>query len=341
VLLRPSWGRGTPPPRLDIGVAAVLTFALVLGTAATGHPVAGPWPVLATGIAMAHVAAMAVWIGGLAGLVVGLVRAATPADEVAAGLTRFSSLAFGSVVVLVVSGILQAVREVTTPTALVTTTYGWLLVAKVSVVLLALAAAGISRVWVQQRLGVHRARPRKRSLTAHAFAASEAEETAAATRRHAQSESATEHLPSLRRSLLVELLLAVVVLAVTSVLVATPPARSAVSEPVDVTLPLQGSAGEQGSVQISVDPARPGPNILHVYLFDDAGTLTQPAGIEVALTEPAQELGPIDVDLVPAGPGHYSGDGMTIPTAGTWTLTVTVRLDEFTATSARTTFPVR
>ena len=30
-----------------------------------------------------------------------------------------------------------------------------------------------------------------------------------------------------------------------------------------------------------------------------------------------------------------------VPTAGTWTLTVTVRLDEFTALTADTTFPVR
>jgi copper transport protein len=35
------------------------------------------------------------------------------------------------------------------------------------------------------------------------------------------------------------------------------------------------------------------------------------------------------------------GDGMTIPGAGTWTLNVSVRLDEFTATTARTDFPVR
>jgi copper transport protein len=138
----------------------------------------------------------------------------------------------------------------------------------------------------------------------------------------------------------VELLLAVVVLALSSVLVATPPARSAVSQPVDVTLPLQG-APAAGTVQISVDPATPGPNLLHVYLFDDTGRLVQPAGIEVTLTEPGQQLGPLDVDLEPGGPGHYIGDGMTIPTAGTWTLAVSVRVDEFTATTARTTFPVR
>jgi copper transport protein len=61
----------------------------------------------------------------------------------------------------------------------------------------------------------------------------------------------------------------------------------------------------------------------------------------VTLTEEAQEIGPIDVALEPAGPGHYVGDGMAIPGAGTWTLAVTVRLDEFTAGTATTTFPVR
>jgi copper transport protein len=90
-----------------------------------------------------------------------------------------------------------------------------------------------------------------------------------------------------------------------------------------------------------VDPARAGANTLHVYLFDDSGRLTQPTAIAVSLTEPSQDLGPLDVDLEPAGPGHYVGDGMSIPGAGTWTLAVTVRLDEFTARTARTEFPVR
>jgi copper transport protein len=47
------------------------------------------------------------------------------------------------------------------------------------------------------------------------------------------------------------------------------------------------------------------------------------------------------VELEPAGPGHYVSDGMNIPGAGTWTLAVSLRLDEFTATTARTEFPVR
>ena len=74
---------------------------------------------------------------------------------------------------------------------------------------------------------------------------------------------------------------------------------------------------------------------------DETGQLTQPEDIRVTLTEPAQEIGPLAVGLLPAGPGHYVGDGMAIPDAGTWTLAVSVRIDEFTATTASTDFPVR
>ncbi len=339
--LRPAWRQGSAPARAGVVVAGLLALALVGATAAVGHPVAGPWPALAVLVAAVHVAAMSVWLGGLAGLAGGLLRPDGDAGDVAAGLARFSRLAFGSVVALVVSGIVQTVREVASPTALTSTSYGRILMVKIAFVLVALAAAGVSRVWVQQRLGIRPSRSGgRRSLTAHAFAASSADEEAAGARRRVQSESAVEHLPALRRSVGVELLMAVVVLAMSSILVATPPARAALAQPVDVVLDLQGTEAA-GSVQISVDPARPGPNVLHVYLFDDEGRLTQPAGIEVTLTEPEQELGPLDVDLQPAGPGHYVGDGMTIPGAGTWTLAVAVRIDEFTATTARTVFPVR
>ncbi|MCZ2857757.1 copper resistance CopC/CopD family protein [Blastococcus sp. VKM Ac-2987] len=349
VVLRRIW-RG-PTSAAWTAAAAVLGGGLVLATAAVGHPVAGPWPVPAVLVAAVHVGAMAIWLGGLAGLLAAVVRPGTAPGEVAAVLPAFSRLAFGSVVALVVSGIVQSVREVGSPTALVQTTYGQLLAVKLLLVVLLLAAAGVSRVWVQQRLGVRRPR-RRRTVTAQAFAAATAGTTrggaapeeiaAAAERDRAQAENAIDHLPSLRRSVLLEAGVAAVVLALSAVLVATPPARTALAQPVETVLPLQGGAGAaSGSVQVSVDPARPGENALHVYLFDDAGRLTQPAEIRVTLTERSQEIGPLDVDLAPAGPGHFVGDGMAIPGAGTWTLTVTVRLDEFTALSAATDFPVR
>ncbi len=143
-----------------------------------------------------------------------------------------------------------------------------------------------------------------------------------------------------RRSVLIEVAVAAVVLALSAVLVGTPPAKAALAQPVDVTLPLQSATGTDGSVQLSLDPARPGTNVLHVYLFDAQGRLAQPQSLGVTLTEPQQQIGPLAVDLEPAGPGHSTGDA-AIPTAGTWTVTVSVRLDEFTALTAQTTFPVR
>jgi copper transport protein len=347
LVLRPVWRRGTPPSVARTAVAGLLALGVVLATAAVGHPVAGPWPGLAVAVAAVHAAGMAVWLGGLAALLAVVLRPGAPPDDLAAVLPPWSRLAFGAVAALVVSGTVQAVREVQSPTALFATTYGWLLVAKLLLVAVLLAAAGVSRVWVQQRLGLRRPRPRgPRSLTAHAFAAGSPDvgtevEEAAGLRDRLQSDAAAEHVPALRRSVLVEFGVAAVVLALSAVLVGTPPARSAVAQPVDVLLPLQGSSGPSGSVQLSVDPARPGPNTLHVYLFDDSGAPTQPATITVSLTEPSQDIGPLDVELEPAGPGHYVSDGMNIPGAGTWTLAVSLRLDEFTATTARTEFPVR
>jgi copper transport protein len=205
-------------------------------------------------------------------------------------------------------------------------------------------------VWVQQHLGVSRPRPAgRRRVTAHAFAAAAGEdtaahpavETAAGARAEVQARAAAAERSALRRTVVAELAIALVVVALSSVLVGTPPARAEVSRPVDVTLPLETAAGTDGSVQVSVDPAASGPNTLHVYYFDETGRLAQPVDIRVTLTEPAQEIGPIDVDLAPAGPGHYVGDGMTIPGAGTWTLAVTIRVDEFTASTASTTLAVR
>ncbi|SHN87528.1 copper transport protein [Geodermatophilus obscurus] len=347
VVLRSVWRRGRPSV-VDAVTGGVLAAGLVGTVAAVGHPVAGPLPALAVAAAAVHVAAMVVWLGGLAGLLGGVLREEAPADDLARALPPFSRLAAGSVTALVVTGVVQSVREVGSPAALVTTTYGWVLLAKLTLVLLLLAAAGVSRVWVQQHLGVRRSRPApRRRVTAHAFAGSGEPEpdpavaSAAGARAEVQAAAAAAERPALRRSVLVELAVGLVVLALSAVLVGTPPARAEVAQPVDVALPVQTAAGEDGSVQVSVDPAAAGPNTLHVYLLDERGQFTQPVDIRVTLTEPAQQIGPIDVALEPAGPGHYVGDGMAIPGAGTWTLAVTVRLDEFTAGTATTTFPVR
>jgi copper transport protein len=164
---------------------------------------------------------------------------------------------------------------------------------------------------------------------------------AADARAAAQAEAAVDDVGPFRRSVLLEAALVAVVLALSAVLTGTAPARSAVADPFTATLELVGSAGPAGTAEVSLDPATAGPNTMRLYLFDESGRLTQPAELRVTITEEQQQIGPIQADLVSAGPGHYVTEGLVLPGAGTWTLVVSVRLDEFTATTARTTIPVR
>jgi copper transport protein len=357
VVLARGWRRGRPPAPALLAVAGVLAAGLVVAVAAVGHPVAGSLPALAVAVSAVHVAAMSGWLGGLVALFAGALRDATPTRELDTALPRWSRLAGGCIGALVLTGVLQAVREVGSFSALVHTSYGWVLLAKLAVVLVVLIAALVSRDWVEQRVNGGRGpghrpgrRPGRRPghgsgrrVVAQAFAAEETYEQMPREEVVPQDDGEPPaRLGVLRRSVLVELAGAVVVLALSAVLVSQYPAKATVAMPVEVTLPLQSASGTAGTgtVQVSLDPARPGPSTLQLYLFDADGQLAQPQQIAVSLTEVQQEIGPLVVELAAAGPGHYVADPV-LPSAGTWTLTVTVRLDEFTAVTASTVFPVR
>ncbi|MFJ9167366.1 copper resistance CopC/CopD family protein, partial [Lysinibacillus fusiformis] len=103
-LLRRPWGAGP---------AAVL--ALVLGTtwSATSHASTGSWQPLAVLSTTVHLTAMAVWAGGLFGMVLLLGSSGADADgERRATATRFSRLALIAVAVVAGTGLYQAFREV-------------------------------------------------------------------------------------------------------------------------------------------------------------------------------------------------------------------------------------
>lgn len=348
IALRPAWRREGPPEAPELAAAGLAATGLALATAATGHAVAGSWPALAIGVTAVHVLAMSVWLGGLTAMLLVVLRPFDEDADFAEALRRYSRVAFVAVAALVVTGILQSVRELGSPTALVDTLYGRLLMAKLTFFVVVLGAAGVSRVWVQQRLGVRRPPAGRRSrVTAHAFAATAEgsahvdEDEQVAARSRMQSDGAREQLPSLRRSVVVEAVLGAAIVLISAVLVGTPPAQALQGDPVDVSIPLEGGSGEAGTVQMTVTPAQAGTNVLQLYLYDDEGRATQPEQIRVSLVEEQQKIGPLDVVIAPAGPGRYVARDMTVPTAGTWRLTVTVRLDEFTATTASTTFAVR
>lgn len=343
-LLSSAWRQRRAPRRMVVAGGTFVAAVLVGTFAAVGHPVAGAVPGLAVAVTAIHVAAMAVWTGGLVGLLGGVIRPGVDPAVQATAVARFSQLASAAVAALIATGVVQSVREVGAPSTLVTTTYGWVLIGKVASVVLLVAVAASSRAWVQRHHGPVRPWARQLAMAAATVgtrppAGSDLTPPAS----DARVPPSVRHQRALRRSVVVEASVVAIVLALSAVLIGTPPAKSAVAQPVEVTLPLQDANGTAGfgQIQLSVDPAATGPNTLHLYLFDEAGQLAQAQDIQVSLTAPAQEIGPLPVDLQPGGPGHSISEVMSIPTTGTWTLTVTVRLDEFTATTTATDFVVR
>lgn len=126
------------PPRLMLVVAMLgaLTPAL------TGHAGTSSDHELAVITVALHVTAAALWVGGLGAV---LVVAGPRPRLLAAVLPRFSTLAGGCLACVVVSGVLNAVLRVSSWAALVTTGYGWLVLAKSLCVVLLGCLGGLAR----------------------------------------------------------------------------------------------------------------------------------------------------------------------------------------------------
>ncbi|CAM5265316.1 copper resistance protein CopC [Streptomyces hirsutus] len=103
---------------LSFGLAVggtVVAAGLAASWAMSEHASQGIQPGLAMPVDVVHLLAVAAWLGGLTALLVALYRA--PADTAVdtAAVQRFSRLAFGSVVALVVTGIYQSWRQLSAP----------------------------------------------------------------------------------------------------------------------------------------------------------------------------------------------------------------------------------
>ncbi|TGZ16923.1 transport integral membrane protein [Streptomyces sp. S816] len=151
----------------------------------------------------------------------------------------------------------------------------------------------------------------------------------------------------LRRSVLAEAAVAVVLLAVTTALTQTEPGRTeqeakaatgAVTAPrnggLSLSLPFDtGGADGKGVVALDIDPAHAGANSLHLFVRKPGGQLFDVPEVKIALTLEAKKIGPLSVAPEHITTGHWSADGVQIPMAGDWKVEVTVRtsdIDEVT-----------
>jgi len=300
-----------------------LTAITGLGVLATyggaGHAASGSQPTLALLSDAAHLSAVSLWVGGLVLLTVCLLPSRRT-EEIAVALPRFSRIALGAVAVILVTGTYQSWREVGTIPALWSTRYGVLLTIKIACFLLLVGLGNLGRVAV-----------RRRYLTpvAHALSRVDVSEI-----EHSEEDRI---LRRLRRSVGLEVAIAAVVLAVTAALVSTAPARASYVRPYSATVRL--AAG--GTAQVSVTPARQGPNTVQVYVFDPAGKPRDAQQVTLTAALPAEQIGPLPLPLAKVGTGHYRSTGAVLPRPGRWALVVRVRTSEFDASVAGTEVPVR
>ncbi|WP_329385176.1 copper resistance CopC/CopD family protein [Streptomyces sp. NBC_01716] len=364
----------------DAGKAkADLTFGLGLGGTVVAAGIAGTWALsehastgIQTGLAMPldvlHLLAVAAWLGGLVSLLVALYR--TPDIERAA-VRRFSRIAFGSVVVLAATGLYQAWRQVGSWSALTGTSYGQLLLAKVALIAVLLGAAWFSRRWTGL-LGEHAKSETETETEAETEAGEEAEaeaeggaeggsdpgraaqlarqRTALATARKKRVRDADTERSGLRRSVLTEACVALVVLAVTTALTGTEPGRTQEKEvgrsgtaaaapaapagPVEFTAPFDtGGAKGKGTVRLTVDPASPGGNVMHVWVDGPDGKPMDVPEVKVAYTLKSEQIGPLPVVPELLAPGHWSSGTVQIPMPGEWHFQVTVRTSDIDQTT--------
>jgi copper transport protein len=283
-----------------VGCALALTPALA-GHASSQSPRAVLFPA-----DVIHVVGMSAWLGGLAFLLLAVpaaTRTLAPADRtrlLAATLQRFSPLALASVLALAATGTVQALIEVRHLDALTGTAFGRAVLIKSILLLLLIGLGAVNR---------QRAVPALRALAAGGAAPGDAGRL-------------------LRRTLRAEVALIVVVLAVTGVLTGYPPpaATAANTGPVSVTQrmgPLE--------LQATVDPARIGPNQVHMYVFDakTGAPFRGTKELTAKATLQSRGIGPLLLTLHRAGPGHYVADAVTLSPGGDWTLAVTDRVSDF------------
>lgn len=173
VLAHTAWGHAMVARELAVAAVATalalrrpqIAFALLVPVAATeaagGH--AAAQGALALGAMTLHILAAGLWVGGL--IVLGLVLPGAERRDIGETMTRFGRLAAASVGLLIVTGLYGAGLQVASPDALLSTTYGWSLTAKLA---LLAVTGGLGLLGL---VSLRRARPSLRLLRAEAIGA--------------------------------------------------------------------------------------------------------------------------------------------------------------------------
>ena len=294
---------------ITLWLALIASLGILLTISMTSHAAA------TLGIAryalandVLHLTAAAVWVGGLMQLIANTPLFVHGISENARRqalsrlVRRFSVAAALSVVLLIVTGTYSAWAQVTDPAAL-DTPYGRALVAKVAVIAALLLVAAINLIWIRPRL-------RGRNSAAR----------------------------WLRRTVVAEVVLAVIVILAVGFLTALEPARQVASR----VLALQQQeltftdSVEGADITLKIDPGRVGANTFTVRLADRFGNpIDDATDVRLRITYLDADFGEESVPTVNIGGGDYELAYSTMSIAGAYQAELLVqRPDAFDARTA-------
>jgi copper transport protein len=230
------------------------------------------------------------------------------ASDAARVVSRFSTVALVAAVAVLASGLAMSSVLVGAPGALVSTGYGRTLLLKVGAVGVVLLLAAVNR----RRL-------------------------VPAIERRDRDAGADAAWRALRRTVRAEALLVVMVLFVTGTLVSQRPA--AVEAGLTGSLQTAAPLTDELTVDLVVDPNRAGRNTLHLYVVEPTGRPTDTVeDLSLELTFVPEGIGPIELELFPVGPGHWTGTVDAFAFPGAWEVRVVAAVGRFDEASV--TLPI-
>ncbi|MEV4282155.1 copper resistance CopC/CopD family protein [Actinoplanes xinjiangensis] len=281
---------------LGLGAAGLATWPM------TGHAIAVPLPAVTITAGVVHMAAMAVWLGGLVTLTVFLLRGTTE-RMLGVVLPVWSRWAALAVIWLVMAGAVQAVVQVGSVPALWRTDYGRLLLVKLAILAAVLAAAAGARRMVN------------RSRNGRGLRRTVGVEVAASV---------------------VILALSSVLVQVDPGRSAAANEAAVGGRGVSETL-----TSNLYTVQFNIYPVELGEyNTVHAFLYRPDGAPLQAAEWEVSarLLDPPLEA--VKQPMAGILPGNQALGSLAFPLAGTYEVVFTIRVSEIDRASVKTTVTV-
>lgn len=285
-------------PHVAGWIAISCLVAIGIAASLSGHASSVEPRWLTRTVVFIHLACIAWWAGELMPLAIILRQDHAIADP---PLIRFSQFIPFAIVPLVVSGFTLAAIQLGPPGPSWQTPYGYILAAKLALLVVLFSVAAGNR-WV---------------LTSRVIAGQ-----STATRR-------------LRHAIVLEIAIIVAVVGLAAGWRFTPPPRSlaAAERGRDIVVSFEK---EHLAAQVSIQPGRVGPNVVTVSLSNGIGA----RAVAVSFAKRDAAIGNIELKGTRVGGGSWQMGDVVLPVEGAWDIEVQLRISDFELARAKGTVQI-